>query len=101
MGRAGHQAGPGEIRVGQELGLLVEGERGLLVLQVGSRDPGVRVPHAAPDRTAGVGAPHAAAGGLIHGKDFSQSGAKSSHSKVSFLKSSKRPQEASNVTSAD
>lgn len=64
--RGRHQAGAGEVCVGQELGLLVEGERGLLVLQVGSRHPWVRVPHAAPDRAAGVGAPHTAAGWLIH-----------------------------------
>lgn len=63
--RRRHQAGAGEVRVGQEVGLLVEGERGLLVrrLQVGPR---VRVPHAAPDGAAGVGAAHAAAGWLIH-----------------------------------
>lgn len=69
MGRAGHQTGAGEVRVGQELGLLVEGERGLLVgrLQIGPWDPGVRIPHAAPDRAAGMGASHAAAGWLIHG----------------------------------
>lgn len=69
MGRRRHQAGAGEVCVGQELGLLVEGERGLLVgrLQIGSRDPRVRVSHATPDRAAGVGAPHAAAGRLIHG----------------------------------
>ncbi|TNN84756.1 hypothetical protein EYF80_004801 [Liparis tanakae] len=63
--RRRHQAGAGEVRVGQEVGLLVEGERGLLVggLQIGPR---VGVPHAAPDGAAGVGAPHAAAGWLIH-----------------------------------
>lgn len=64
-----HQARAGEVCVGQELGLLVQGERGLLVgrLQIGSWDPWVRVPHATPDGAAGMGAPHAAAGWLIHG----------------------------------
>lgn len=57
----------GEVCVGQELGLLVEGERGLLVLQVGSWDTRVGVSHAAPDWAAGVGTPHAAASWLIHG----------------------------------
>lgn len=73
-----HQAGAGEVCVGQELGLLVQGERGLLVgrLQVGPRDPRVRAPHAAPDGTAGVCAPHAAAGRLIH-EDFAHSSATS------------------------
>lgn len=68
MRRARHQAGGGEICVGQELRLLVEGERGLLVgrLQIHPWDPRVRVPHAAPDGAAGMGAPHAAAGRLIH-----------------------------------
>lgn len=68
MRRARHQAGGGEICVGQELRLLVEGERGLLVgrLQIHPWDSRVRVPHAAPDGAAGMGAPHAAAGRLIH-----------------------------------
>lgn len=69
MRRGRHQAGAGEVCVGQELRLLVKGEWGLLVgrLQSASRDPCVRVPHAAPDSAAGMGAPHAAAGWLIHG----------------------------------
>lgn len=62
----GHQAGGGEVCVGQELRLLVQGEGGLLVGRLEPRS-GVRVPHAPPNGAAGVGAPHAAAGCLIHG----------------------------------
>lgn len=69
MGRAWHQAGSGEVRVGQKLRFLVHGEGALLVgrLQVASWDPRVGVPHAPPDGVARMGAPHAAAGWLIHG----------------------------------
>lgn len=61
-----HQAGAGEICVGQELRLLVQGERGLLVLQITPRDTWVRVPHATPNRATRMSTPHAAAGWLIH-----------------------------------
>lgn len=61
----GHQAGGGEVCIGKVLRLLVQGEGGLLVGRLEPRS-GVRVPHAPPDGAAGVGAPHAAAGWLIH-----------------------------------